>query len=318
MIVDAQIHEPSVELDWGGAPDSVRRQLLTELQLGYMRAAGVDRALVNPADLEWGLEVVEQHPDRFALVPLIMVGGMHEGLDPAADDIGETIAEYSRNPGVVAFRAIIVMAQDTDLDGQPSSSLVSGVRELREGLFDSTFRACEEQGVPLFVELTGEVAALREVALRFPDLKLILDHMGMPGPPSYVQDSPPMRLMSDLLSLAEHPNIHLKATAVPSLSCEPYPFADIWPNMRRIVDAFGADRIMWGSDISRVHGRIGFNINIGSGLDSSFAGRHSYAESVLAFRETDALSDREKRLMMGETLLDVIGWPKSVAQPSPG
>ena len=42
------------------------------------------------------------------------------------------------------------------------------------------------------------------------------------------------------------------------LSKEPYPFADVWVPIRSVLDAFGAERVMWASDISRFAGRIGW------------------------------------------------------------
>ena len=71
--------------------------------------------------------------------------------------------------------------------------------------------------------------------------------------------------------------------------------------VRQIVDEFGADRLLWGSDISRVHGRLGFSADIAGGLDAPHPGRHTYSEAVIAFSESEVLSAEEKRLMMGET-----------------
>ena len=309
MIVDAQLHDPTVRLEWAGADQATRRALLTELQLGYMRAVGVDRAILFPVDLDWGQQAAEQLPDTFVVVPMIIPGGLQAGLDPSAADIARRIADKFAEPGVAGFRAMIVIATRTNRVGLPSPT-AHPLDRFRDGVFDAVFAACEERQIPLFVSVTGHLEAAAEIARRYPDLRLIVDHLGIPQPPSFLPDSPPLQAVPDLLALAEHPNIHVKVTGTPTLSREKYPFADLWASLRRIVDAFGAERLLWGSDISRVNGRMGFDVDVGGGPDDPYEGRHVYAESVLAFRETDALSDAEKRLMMGETACRLLDWPQ--------
>ena len=54
------------------------------------------------------------------------------------------------------------------------------------------------------------------------------------------------------LRLAAYPNVAVKATGLPSLSREPYPFRDVWGPLLRVVEAFGCERVMWGTDFTRV------------------------------------------------------------------
>ena len=44
----------------------------------------------------------------------------------------------------------------------------------------------------------------------------------------------------------------LKATGAPSYSSEPYPFRDIHGHIRKLYDAFGPERMFWGTDITRM------------------------------------------------------------------
>jgi hypothetical protein len=65
---------------------------------------------------------------------------------------------------------------------------------------------------------------------------------------------------------------------------------------------------MWGSDISRFEGRFGFgrpNIEV----PPTYPGKHTYAESVLSFRETTYLSAAEKEKLLGGTVQRVLDWP---------
>ena len=58
--------------------------------------------------------------------------------------------------------------------------------------------------------------------------------------------------LSDLLDLAKLPNVSCKATGAPSYSSAPYPFTNIHDHLHRIYDAFGPDRMFWGTDITRM------------------------------------------------------------------
>jgi hypothetical protein len=49
---------------------------------------------------------------------------------------------------------------------------------------------------------------------------------------------------------------------MPGLADEPYPFHDVWAPVRELVDAFGADRLLWASDIGRFRGRVGWHVRV--------------------------------------------------------
>ena len=55
-----------------------------------------------------------------------------------------------------------------------------------------------------------------------------------------------------MCALAKHTNVAVKASGMPSLSTEPYPFRDLHPHIRTLVDAFGPRRTFWGTDLTRM------------------------------------------------------------------
>ncbi len=61
-----------------------------------------------------------------------------------------------------------------------------------------------------------------------------------------------MTHMPELLALARLPNVAVKATGVPGYSAEAYPFPAMQDYVRQVFDAFGPDRMFWGSDISKM------------------------------------------------------------------
>ena len=61
-----------------------------------------------------------------------------------------------------------------------------------------------------------------------------------------------MTHMPQLVALSKYPNIAVKATGAPGYSAEAYPFPLMQTYLRRIYDAFGPQRMFWGTDISKM------------------------------------------------------------------
>ena len=92
-----------------------------------------------------------------------------------------------------------------------------------------------------------------------------------------------------LLALAKYPNVAIKATGAPSYSSESYPFRNIQPYLRQIYDAFGPERMFWGTDITRMP--------------------CSWKQCVTFFtEELSWLSESDKELIMGRALCNWLNW----------
>jgi predicted TIM-barrel fold metal-dependent hydrolase len=92
------------------------------------------------------------------------------------------------------------------------------------------------------------------------------------------------------VALAELDNVSVKATAAPCYSTEPYPYPALHPFLRQLYDAFGPERLFWGSDLSRLRG--------------------SYPDLVRLFREDlDSLTGPDVDAVMGGSVLRWLGWP---------
>jgi L-fuconolactonase len=87
------------------------------------------------------------------------------------------------------------------------------------------------------------------IAGNHPGLKLVIDHVGLnirQKAPKVFEDLPAV------CALAKHPNIAVKASGMPSLSTQEYPFRDLHDAIRRLVDAYGPRRTFWGTDLTRM------------------------------------------------------------------
>src|SRR6266536_1824364 len=95
--------------------------------------------------------------------------------------------------------------------------------------------------------------------------------------------------LPDMLALAKYPNVAIKATGEPSYSSEAYPYRNIHGHLRRIYDAFGPERMFWGTDITRMP--------------------CSWRQCVTLFaEELPWLPARDKELIMGRAVCAWLDW----------
>jgi L-fuconolactonase len=85
---------------------------------------------------------------------------------------------------------------------------------------------------------------LARLLRQFPDVPVVLDHTAYLS----AADAGSERLET-VCRMAEYKNLHPKVSFGVTGSGEPaYPFKDTHPVIRRVIQAFGPDRCMWGSD----------------------------------------------------------------------
>ena len=150
-------------------------------------------------------------------------------------------------------------------------------------------------GLPVNILCWGRLEQARALAARNPDTTLVIDHLGLQQP---FEPPPPAQPFADLpavLTLAAHPNVAIKITGACTLSREAFPYRDIWDPLRRIFDAFGIERCLWGTDWTRAVGLL------------------TYKQGVDAFRVTDRLSESDKAMLMGGALQRVYKWSPKTA-----
>jgi predicted TIM-barrel fold metal-dependent hydrolase len=81
------------------------------------------------------------------------------------------------------------------------------------------------QLLPYFAKPVGELAS------GFPGTPVLVDHLGWPGRGTPVE-------YEDVLRLAKVPTVYMKVSGL---------IGDYKPVVRRLYDAFGPDRLVWGS-----------------------------------------------------------------------
>lgn len=268
MIVDSHLHvwnPDSASEPWraGWRDHAPARAFGIDDALAAMDGAGVARALLIPTAWDrFGDRLVEEavrrHPDRF-----LGVGVMSSREPRSAADL----AGWARRTGLAGLRQVF-----------PPGAAVSW---LETGVVDWLWPAVEEAGLPIFVWAPGQLRGLARVLERHRSLRLILDHLNLPmaGTPAELESE-----VSALCELASFPRVAVKASALPCLATDPYPYRSLEPLVRRVVDAFGAERVFWGTDLMRIP--------------------CTYQEAVAMFaRHLPSLSRAERRLVLGDALL---------------
>ncbi|WP_203840542.1 amidohydrolase family protein [Winogradskya humida] len=284
-IIDAHLHLPAPWTPWEHGEESFL-DLQAELLLAQMDAAGVDAAVLISGPLfapaGWCRAVVARYPQRLAVVL---------PLDETAPDIAEQVQAVRDTPGVPGIR--ITTAFPPENAGR-----------LRAGAYDALFDAADKYGVPVGVLGAGTLPDLAAVARARPGLALVVDHLGLDQPPYLPVSDSPWRGLDQLVALAEFPNVTVKLSGAPTLSAEPYPYPDVWPHLRRVLDAFGADRCMWATDQHRVSGRL-----LGFDPLPRHPAYHSYAQGLHYLLDRTDLSTAEKVALFGGTTRRILGWP---------
>jgi predicted TIM-barrel fold metal-dependent hydrolase len=133
-----------------------------------------------------------------------------------------------------------------------------------------------------------EYPQLARRAEQFPELPIILDHCGYISPGF----NPPEPNLAPVLALARYPNVYAKLTFLGTASRQAYPFADVHWMVRAIVNAFGADRCMFGSNFPT----------------AQYNPKLTYRQTVTLCSEELPLTADERRWILGETAAKLWRW----------
>jgi predicted TIM-barrel fold metal-dependent hydrolase len=272
FIVDSQVHT------WtAGTPPYVhlQRPFSNEDLIAQMDAAGVSRAVLVPPNWDPdGLAYAERgalaHPGRLAVMGNI-----------AIDDPG-------------GRSALSTWTKDGRIGLRLTFATPERVAALSDGTTDWLWAAAQDMEISIMLAVWGQLRAAIPIASRYPGLRLIIDHLGIPVTHRTMDDAA-FSDMDAVLALSRHPNVAVKASGLPAHSTEAYPYRNLHDHLHRIVDAFGPRRTFWGTDFTRMP--------------------CSYQECITLFtQELPWLSDDDMRQIMGQAICDWIGWPVSPAE----
>ncbi|MBS1156523.1 MAG: putative metal-dependent hydrolase of the TIM-barrel fold [Proteobacteria bacterium] len=268
LLIDSHVHvwkrDPAYPFAAGRKPPT--EDATAEMLLDLMKANGVARTvLIQMIHYKWDnsylADVLKRYPQYFLGVCRV------NPEDPAAPDTLSKLVQEQR------FRGVRI------------SPYASAEYDWIKGpLMPPLWQRCNELKTPMTV-LT-EAPRLPEIVPlieKNPELTVVIDHMAdiRPDRPDQLQW---------LLDLARYPKVFIKISHLWSISKQLYPYADSMDQVKRICDAFGPKRLMWGTDwpVSLPH--------------------LPYAKTVELFRDhLSFLSLEDREQVLGKTVQEV--WP---------
>jgi predicted TIM-barrel fold metal-dependent hydrolase len=125
-------------------------------------------------------------------------------------------------------------------------------------------------------------------------MQFIVDHCGVlrPSAADQARGMHNPALLEYSLAYASLPNVSIMWAKANTLSQEAFPHEDIGRYLRRFIDEFGADRILWGSDSTQTRGK------------------DTWAQSLLYIEASTLITAEEKEWVLGKTAQRILGWPR--------
>lgn len=275
MLIDAQLH--AYERHHPGRPWHAvlagPAEATGDQTVATLDASGVDGAILISAftmyryDASYALEVYKKHPGRFALI---------KPVDPADPAVADIIADWKRTPGAVAVRMLLARS------GLAADAADPGLNKV--------LATAAKLSMPVNLHIAGRLDQGIELIRRNRDTQIIVDHLGLVQPHEPPVPDAPWADLDQVLTLAKLDNVVMKITGACTLSRQPYPFADIWNPVCRMIDTFGVERCLWGTDWTRAVAFL------------------THKQGTDAFRDTKRLSDGDKTKLMGGNTARVYGW----------
>jgi L-fuconolactonase len=214
---------------------------------GIAHACLVQRATLYGYDNRYALNAAARFADRLA--PVVV-------LDAQEPDSAQKLTRLAAEQRLAGLRLVAPTLTATDtawLDSAPVLDLWAAAATLRLPITVILYRLNNAAGR----------GALLRVARRFPELPILVDHVGLPhastpekkwgeahGHDYSLPTGPDFGVTEHLAELGALPHVHFKVTDINFDRLEEAHLSAAH-FVRVLADAFGADRLLWGSDVGQ-------------------------------------------------------------------
>ena len=231
-VVDSHQHFWDISrLDYSWMPEDespLRRDFLPADLRPLIADAGVDRSVIVQAhqsmdETYWLLDLADETD---------FVAGVVAWVDLADPNVGATLDELTERRYFCGVRH--PWHDEVDFAWVVRPDIVRGLRELavRGIAFDLLSRPPH---LPFIPQLLNEV----------PDLRTVVDHISKP----LIAEGEIEPWSTDLARVAENPTVMCKVSGMVTEAVhESWTLEDLRPYVERVVEVFGYDRLMFGSD----------------------------------------------------------------------
>ncbi len=160
------------------------------------------------------------------------IKGVVGWVDLRASNLRDRLDHFTQFPKLKGFRHVVQSEPDELF--MLRTEFLAGIRTL--GAYDFTYD---------LLIYPNHLGVAREVVARFPNQKFVLDHLAKP----YIRQGIVDRWKPDIQALARHENVSCKLSGmVTEADPEHWQREDFRPYLDVVVEAFGPDRLLFGSD----------------------------------------------------------------------
>ena len=224
-IFDSHVHvwEHTPQFPFAAGAKVPAEDASPETLLQLMTQNGIEKTVIIQVihyryDNSYLADVLRRYPSKFLGVCRV------DPLDPAAPDHLSRLTEQG-------FQGVrLSPAGDAQGDW------------IRGPLMAPLWKRCESLNVPmtLLAPIT-RIPDIQPLIERFPNLTVVIDHMA-----DCPVDQPDK--LNSLLALVRYPKVFVKISHTWSLSKQSYPWLDAQDLVKRLLGAYGPQRLMWGTD----------------------------------------------------------------------
>ena len=231
MKLDAHQHfwsYDAAQYPWIPRGSALHRDWLPGDLAPLLAAAGLDGCIAVQArqtaeESRWLLELAEHHA---------IIKGVVGWVDLRAANVGEELAALARHPRFVGVRHVV--QDEPDDDFMLGADFLRGIGALRAHKLTYDILIVPRQ-------LPAAIALAR----RFPEQPFVLDHIAKPG----IKAGTLSPWREQIRELAKAPNVLCKVSGmVTEADAKGWKSADFRPYLDVVSEAFGEDRLMYGSD----------------------------------------------------------------------
>jgi L-fuconolactonase len=200
-------------------PDDVE----LEFEMNHIEGCVLVQSLQSEEDNYYMLELAGVHKD---------IKGVIGWLDLQADDIDERLDHYTAYKIIKGFRHNLQDEVQRDMMLYPP---------FRRGL-SSLCRYGYSYDLLVYPD---QLLYAAKLAADYPDLQFVLDHLGKPS----IKNKEIKEWKSAIKELSALENVHCKVSGlVTEAEWKSWKYADLIPYLDTVVENFGVDRILFGSD----------------------------------------------------------------------
>ena len=224
---------------------------------GVGRVVLIQHTLFHGYDTSYLTDAWHRQPDVFRVV------GMVDDLRPNA---GKAMRQLLKQ-GVTGFRIV------------PRKGISDWLQT--DGMTEMWKTAAETGQSMCCLVNPANLPEIGTACVRHPDTPVVIDHFGRVGIDGQIRESE----VNQLCALAKHKHVKIKISAYYALGHKKPPHHELIPMIKRLYEAFGAERLMWASD-----------------CPYQLDGENNYMASIALIRDViDFVTDAERNHLLRTT-----------------